>query len=143
MEGITLTPLKLIPGANGKVMHALKSHEEDFHGFGEAYFSTVDFGVAKGWKKHTKMISNLVVPVGEILFVFYDDRENSETLGQFFQVKLSLKNYCRLSVQPGIWMAFKGLGKDLNLLLNISSISHDPEECETMNISNPMINYTF
>lgn len=143
IEGITVTPLKIISGEKGSVMHALKSFEDDFQGFGEAYFSTIDHNCVKGWKKHTVMISNLIVPVGEILFVFYDDREGSKTHGQFQEIFLSPSNYQRLNVQPGIWMAFKGIGKELNLLLNISSTPHDPNECQVLDLANSQMNYNF
>lgn len=139
MQGITLTPLKIIPGVDGSVMHGLKSVEDSFAQFGEAYFSTVNYNALKGWKKHTVMVSNLIVPVGEIQFVFYDDRPASDTFKQFFEVNLSTDNYQRLTVQPGIWMAFKGISQDLNLLLNISSITHDPKECELLSLDNDII----
>lgn len=143
MEGITITPLRIIQGQDGSVMHALKNLEVDFVEFGEAYFSTVKYNAVKGWKKHKKMVSNFIVPVGKILFVFYDDRTESETYNQFYEVELSTENYQRLAVQPGIWMAFKGIDKKLNLLLNISSIPHDPKECETILVSDAPFNYSF
>jgi dTDP-4-dehydrorhamnose 3,5-epimerase len=139
MEGIHLTPLKIITGEGGNVLHALKNVEDSFSEFGEAYFSTVKHNTVKGWKKHTIMVSNLVVPVGEIQFVFYDDRPQSKSFKQFYEVILSSNNYQRLTVQPGIWMAFKGIGPDLNLLLNISSITHDPRECELLSLENDII----
>lgn len=139
MEGISLTPLKIISGEGGSVLHALKIFEDSYTEFGEAYFSTVNHNVIKGWKKHTIMVSNLIVPVGEIQFIFYDDRSDSQTFNQFYEINLSTKNYQRLTVQPGIWMAFKGISQDLNLLLNISSIMHDPKECELLNIDNDII----
>lgn len=142
-EGIDVTPLKIISDTNGDVMHALKENEATFSKFGEAYFSSVKQNVVKGWKKHKIMISNIVVPVGEIRFVFYDDRNHSKTQGKFFEISLSKENYCRLTVQPGIWMAFQGIGKDLNLLLNISSITHDPLECENVPIKSNKIKFNF
>jgi dTDP-4-dehydrorhamnose 3,5-epimerase len=129
MQGISVVPLKVIPGKEGSVMHACKKSDESFTSFGEAYFSTVNHGAIKGWKKHKKMVSNLIVPAGSVQFVFFDDRENSDTQNQFFQITLSLQNYCRLHVEPCIWMAFKGMTSEVNLILNLASIVHDPSEC--------------
>lgn len=129
MQGISVMPLKVIPGKDGNVMHACKNSDELFTSFGEAYFSTVNNGAIKGWKKHQKMVSNLIVPSGSVQFVFFDDRENSDTQNRFFQITLSLQNYCRLHVEPGIWMAFKGMTSEVNLILNLASIEHDPSEC--------------
>ena len=82
----------------------------------------------KAWKKHIKMTLNLVVPIGEIKFVLFDDRENSISKDKFFEVELSNNNYQRLTVPPNIWMGFEGKEQGLNLLLNLADMEHDPKE---------------
>lgn len=134
IKGVTLTPLKRIHHPQGDVYHAMKSSEPSFSKFGEAYFSTVHSGNIKGWKKHHEMILNLVVPAGAVRFVVFDDRETSETKGKFFDVTLSKDNYCRLTVEPGLWMAFQGAGPDLNLLLNLASLEHNPAEATAIKL---------
>jgi dTDP-4-dehydrorhamnose 3,5-epimerase len=141
IEGVYLTPLRLIKGESGDVMHALKQHDDSFHGFGEAYFSTVHALAVKGWKKHRKMILNVIVPVGVIKFVLFDDRLGSISYQTFQEIILSLENYQRLTVPPGIWMAFQGLGEYDNILLNIASIPHDPLETDSLPILNELIPY--
>ena len=71
MDGVTLTPLKQITHPKGDIFHAMKASDDGFSGFGEAYFSTVNQGEVKGWKKHTEMTLNLVVVIGEIEFVVF------------------------------------------------------------------------
>ncbi len=122
MDGIILTPLKQIYNPKGDIFHAMKKSDIGFNGFGEAYFSTITKEVVKGWKKHTKMTLNLVVPFGKIEFVIYDDRT-----GNLFNITLSQNNYQRLTVEPGLWVAFKGIG-DNNILLNLASIEHNSSE---------------
>jgi dTDP-4-dehydrorhamnose 3,5-epimerase len=141
IEGVLLTPLKIIEGAHGNVLHALKNHESSFTQFGEAYFSSVKMNAVKGWKKHQKMTLNIVVPVGVIQFVLFDDRKNSQTYKLIDEIELSVHNYQRLTVPPGIWMAFKGKGDGLNLLLNIASIPHEPSEADNLPIDNNIIPY--
>jgi dTDP-4-dehydrorhamnose 3,5-epimerase len=133
MDGVILRPLKQIYHPKGDIFHAMKKSDDGFNGFGEAYFSTINKGDIKGWKKHTKMTLNLIVPVGEIEFVVY----NEETK-EFFSVKLSQNNYQRLTVKPGLWMAFRGCG-EYNILLNLASIEHDPNEAINIDLSE--INY--
>lgn len=120
MDGVILTPLKQIHNPKGDIFHAMKKSDVGFDGFGEAYFSTIHQGDIKGWKKHTQMTLNLVVPIGEIEFIVYNEIE-------FFMVKLSSKNYQRLTVKSGLWMAFRGV-EDYNILLNLASLEHDPDE---------------
>ena len=141
IEGVELTPLTIIPGELGNVLHAIKRTEDSFHGFGEAYFSTANKGAIKAWKRHHKMTLNLVVPCGEIKFVLYDDRHGSPTCGQINELILSPKNYQRLTVPPMIWLGFKGLGDGLNMLMNVSNIPHDPDEYDRIDAYKNHINY--
>tara|TARA_B110000879_G_C11028670_1_gene453950 strand:+ start:528 stop:935 length:408 start_codon:yes stop_codon:yes gene_type:complete len=128
VDGVTLTALKQINHPKGNVYHAMKSSDYGYDGFGEAYFSTINKEDIKGWKKHTKMTLNIIVPVGEIEFIFYDEDE-----GAFESIKLSHKNFQRLTLKPNIWMAFRGIDS-YNMLLNLASIEHDPEESINKNI---------
>ena len=126
MDGVTLTPLKQITHPKGDIFHAMKASDDGFSGFGEAYFSTVNQGEVKGWKKHTEMTLNLVVVTGEIKFVVYDDNS-------FYSVKLSKNNYQRLTVESGLWLAFRGISVE-NMLLNLASIEHNTNESENVDM---------
>lgn len=139
--GVESTPLKIIDVGAGNVMHALKSQESSFHGFGEAYFSTVLKDHVKGWKNHRQMILNIIVPVGSIQFVLYDGRKESLTHKTILEIVLGPASYQRLTVPPGVWMAFKGLSDGTNMLLNIASIPHDPTEAENLPLQNDIIPY--
>ncbi len=122
MDGIILTQLKKIHHPKGDILKVIKKSDSTFSEFGEAYLSVINQNDIKGWKRHTKMISNLVVIAGEVEFVFHN--ENSK---EFFNIKLSQKNYKRITVKPGLWMAFRGIEKH-NMLFNLSNIEHDPDE---------------
>jgi len=122
VDGVIITPLKKVLNKDGDIFHGMKKTDNGFDGFGEAYFSSINKGSIKGWKKHTQMTLNIVVPIGAINFVIYNDLN-----GDFFSVELSQKNYQRLTIKSGYWLAFKGIGEN-NILLNLASIEHDPEE---------------
>ena len=124
LTDILVTPLRRIPTIGGDVMHALKDSEDGFNGFGEVYFSWVEQGAIKAWKYHQHMTLNLVVPLGEISFVFHiKDQENcfrTENIGE--------EKYVRLTVPPGIWFGFQGRGSGQSLLMNLADMAHDPDE---------------
>lgn len=141
IEGVVVTPLKIIENPKGDIYLFLKRSDDTFTSFGEAYFSSIKKNEIKGWKKHSKMKLNIVVPIGEIMFVLYDDRLESTSNGFFFSLKISKTNYCRLTVPPGVWMAFKGIGAGTNLLMNIASIPHDPKESENCGIESFNFNW--
>ena len=133
MDGVILSPLKRIHNPKGDIFHAMKKSDEGFSEFGEAYFSTIYKNDIKGWKKHKQMVLNLVVPVGAIEFVVYNENKQ-----EFFNVTLSSDNYQRLTVSAGLWMAFRGVEEN-SMLLNLASIEHDPNESENINLEE--INY--
>jgi dTDP-4-dehydrorhamnose 3,5-epimerase len=131
INGVLLTSLRIIPTPGGSVLHAMKQNDPGFTGFGEAYFSTVESGAVKPWRRHLRMTVNLIVPFGEIRFVLHDDRSGSSSRGAFQEIRLSRPgNYQRLTVPPGIWVAFQGIGAPENMLLDIADLPHDPEEAE-------------
>jgi len=134
---VRVSPLAIIEGAQGSVLHAVRADAGGFAGFGEAYFSTVERGAVKGWKRHTRMVCNLVVPAGAVRFVIHDGRDNSATRGAQMEVVLSPDDYRRLTVPPGVWFAFQGMGEGLNLILNVASIAHDPAEVDSLPIGDP------
>ncbi|AIV04323.1 dTDP-4-dehydrorhamnose 3,5-epimerase family protein [Vibrio alginolyticus] len=132
IEGVMITPLKVISVEKGEVLHGIKRSEDSFSGFGEAYFSRIQCDQIKGWKKHTKMTMNIVVPIGAIQFVIFDDRSTSATYGKFFSITIDRENYCRLTVPQGVWMAFKGKSSGINMLMNFASIEHSPQEAKSL-----------
>ena len=133
IEDVVLTPLKIIDAPDGRVFHAIKNIDPGFDDFGEAYFSEINSQKIKAWKRHREMTLNLVVPIGEIRFILFDDRGNKDP--KFQEVILSTKNYCRLTIPPMIWVGFQGLSDTNSLLLNIANFMHDPEEVDKKNIN--------
>ncbi len=143
IAGVILTPLKKISHPKGDIFHGLKKSDRGFVGFGETYFSTIKNGQIKGWNRHTKMTLNLIVPVGEVTFVIYDDMEKKTSKGSFFEVKLSQTNYQRLTVPRGLWMAFKGKSNGINLILNVADMEHAPKEIEKLDLDKIAYNWDF
>ena len=124
---VLLTRLRRIPTPLGAVLHAMKAVDPGYVGFGEAYFSIVEPGAVKGWKRHTRMVLNLVVCSGTIRFYVRRD-------GWSGSIALSPdadETHARLTVPPDYWMAFEGVGGGTNMVLNVASIGHDPSEAQT------------
>jgi dTDP-4-dehydrorhamnose 3,5-epimerase len=128
LEDIILTPLTKIQVMGGNVLRAIKAGDTGYCGFGEAYFSEINAGSIKAWKRHTKMVMNLIVPIGQVRFIFFI--ENHDIAGSFKTFEIGENNYARISVPPGLWFAMQGLGLSKSLILNIGNIEHDPNEVE-------------
>lgn len=130
LSDIYISPLRRIETAGGDVLHAMKQGDPGFLSFGEAYFTWLAAGAIKGWKCHTRMTMNLVVPFGQVRFVFRGLNDQGET--KFRIEEIGEARYVRATVPPGIWFAFQGLGAPQSLVLNIASIPHDPNEVERL-----------
>lgn len=131
VDAVSVTPLKRIATPGGDVLHALKASDPGFRCFGEAYFSWVNPGAVKAWKCHQRMTLNLVVPVGLVRFTFRgqdsQDVFRTEIVGE--------SRYVRLTVPPGIWFGFQGMGETPSLLMNLADIEHDPDEVLRKSVS--------
>ena len=128
LTDILVTPLRRIENAGGDVLHGMKQSDVGYTGFGEAYFSSVSVGATKAWKRHTQMTMNVVVPVGQVRFVFRC--VNADGIEEFRIEEIGVDRYARITVPPGIWFGFQGLHTPKSLLLNIANIPHDPNEVE-------------
>lgn len=134
MDALTpplLTPLRRIAHPLGDIQHAMKAVDDGYAGFGEAYFTRVHHGAVKGWKRHSRMQLNLVVPCGAVRFVVRDDggRRFSYVLGDDAAAGAE---HARLTVPSGYWVAFGGVGEGVNLVLNLASLAHDPDEASNL-----------
>ena len=132
IDDVIITPLEIIETFGGNVMHAMKKNDLGYADFGEAYFSEIEKNKVKAWKRHREMTLNLIVPLGEVKFVLFDDRKGANN--RFQEVIISKENYCRLTVPPMIWVGFKGLSSFKSILLNIASIPHNPNEVDKKEI---------
>ena len=111
-------------------MHGLKKSDEGFNGFGEVYYSWVDFGFIKAWKKHSKMTMNLMVPFGNVKFVFFDPKNKI-----FISKIVGIDNYIRITVSPDVWFGFMGKYKKRSLVVNFANIEHSDNEVEKKQIN--------
>ena len=129
VDRILITPIDRINVKGGDIVHGMKASDVGFAGFGEAYFSFIEMGAIKAWKKHLKMTLNLVVPVGRVGFNFLDSgsKLRSEIIG--------VGRLVRLTVPPGIWFGFKGLSEHQNIVMNMANLEHDDREVIRQNAS--------
>lgn len=129
MKLVSATLLEQKQVLGGNVFHGLKNSDPGFDGFGEVYFSWIAYGSIKAWKRHKKMVMNLIVPHGEVRFIFLDESGEiicDEVIGS--------RNYVRLTVQQGVWFGFQGLSSPESLVVNVGNIPHDPKEVERASI---------
>jgi len=129
--------------ARGAVYHMLRADDPNFQGFGEIYFSIINPGIVKGWKRHRKMVMNLTVPKGKLRLVLADHRIGTSTEGVVQEIVLGeeQKIYSLVTVPAMVWSGFKCLSATPTVLANCSSILHDSAEAEGLKLDDPQISY--
>jgi dTDP-4-dehydrorhamnose 3,5-epimerase len=131
IAGITVTTLRQIPDDRGAVLHMLRADAPDFTSFGECYFSVVNPGAVKAWKRHLRQTQNLAVPVGRARFVFCDRRADSPTHGSIAVLELGRPDaYLRLRIPPLIWYGFTCVSEAAALIVNCADMPHEAGESE-------------
>ena len=128
IDGLVVTPLRRIADERGAVLHMLRADAEHFERFGEIYFSLVYPGAIKGWHVHRRMTLNYAVPVGMVKLVCYDDRDDSSTRGALVELFVGELDYKLVTIPPGVWNGFKGIGDGASLVANCATEPHAPDE---------------
>jgi len=144
IDGVVVFPLKQIEDKRGVVLHMMSSNSPFFSKFGEIYYSIVNPGAVKAWKRHRVMTQYFTVPVGRIRLVVFDDRADSPSKGQIEEIILGRPDcYYLICIPPMIWYGFNGISNMPALLANCSDIPHDPNESEQLPVLNDYISYTW
>ena len=139
IDGVIITPLKQIRDERGAVLHMLRSDAPHFAGFGEVYFSIVNPGVIKGWRRHRKMTMSLAVPKGRVKLVLADGK------GAIQEIILGedQAEYQLVTVPPMVWNGFQSIGAEAAIIANCASIVHAPDEAERLPLDTPEIEYAW
>ena len=141
IDGVRITPLRQILDERGAILHMLRADAPHFEQFGEIYFSMVHPGVVKAWHIHDRMTLNYAVPMGAIKMVLFDDRPSSPTKGELMELFIGERNYQLVTVPPGVWNGFKGIGVHPSLVANCATLPHDPAEIRRMDPASNHIPY--
>ena len=121
LKKIKVFELKKFKNTKGNVLRGFRKTDKYPGISAEIYFSWINKKAIKGWKLHKKMTMNLIVPVGTIKFVFYED-------SKFKEIIIGDKNYSRIYVPNNIFFAFQNLSTKKSLVVNNASIIHQKKK---------------
>lgn len=139
IDGVVITPLGQIRDERGAVLHMLRTDAPHFAGFGEIYFSIVNPGVVKGWRRHTQMTMSLAVPKGRVKLVVADGQGAVEDviLGE------DAAEYQLITIPPMVWSGFQCISDEPAIIANCASIPHAQDEVERTSLEASDIRYTW
>jgi len=112
----------------GATWRATRIGDPDVSVIQETYFSWINPGFVKAWKRHKVATCNFVTPVGNVEFVI------QTTAGEFEKVVIGVDNYFRLVVFPNTWFGFRCVDDQPSLVVNTMSHQHDDQESEKADI---------
>lgn len=135
IEGVRMSPRQVIGDPRGDVIHMLRRTDDVFTEFGEIYFSKVNVGKQKSWRRHRLAISQIAVPIGSVHFVLLDDRTGSPTSGHRDDFVIGESHHHLLTIPPLVWYAFENTGSETALIASCSSLPHDPSESDRRDIA--------
>jgi dTDP-4-dehydrorhamnose 3,5-epimerase len=141
INGVSVRKLMVFENELGGVKHMLKKQWPEFNSFGEVYFSTINAGIIKGWKRHDKTVLNYTVPVGNVKVVIYDGDKKSPTYCEIQEIELGESNHVLLTIPANVWYSFASLNDEKAIICNLISVEHSEDEHHQIELVNDKIPY--
>lgn len=127
IDGVVVKELAVKVDERGRLMELFRSDDPDLRGFGQVHLTTVYPGVVKAWRRHKKRTDVLTVVAGMVRLGLYDGRSGGKTDGELSQFFLGVHSPLRITIPPGVWFGFKGVGAEEALVIAYTDIAHDPK----------------
>jgi len=131
IHGVRTKKLRVIPDERGRLMEMLRSDDDLFVQFGQAYVSCTYPGVVKGWHYHRKQIDTFICVQGMIKLVLYDSRDDSPTRGRVEEFFLGVHNPTLVQVPNGVYHGWMCISEQESIVVNLPSELYnysDPDE---------------
>lgn len=128
IEGVKTKKLRVIPDERGRLMEILRSDDEMFSRFGQVYMTTTYPQVVKAWHYHKEQDDNIVVAVGMLKLVLFDDRKGSPTRGQVNEFFIGEHNPMLVHVPADVYHGWKCISQTEALVINTTTRPYDHED---------------
>ena len=130
IPGVWIRSLTPRVDQRGHLMEILRSDDEGFKNFGQAYITTCRPGIVKAWHKHELQDDNMCVIAGMGMIGLWDEDTN-ETLSIF----CGEMNYKLVHIPVGIWHGFTPINNEDIMVLNLPTRPYnrenpDEQRCE-------------
>jgi dTDP-4-dehydrorhamnose 3,5-epimerase len=123
--------LRLIPDDRGYLLEMLRSDDELFTKFGQAYVSATYPGVVKAWHYHKVQVDHFVCVAGMIKLVLVDTRDGSPTKGAVNEFFIGVQNPTLVQIPNLVYHGWKCISNEMSLVVNTPTEPYhykDPDE---------------
>lgn len=131
IDGVKTKTLRLVPDERGWLMEILRSDDELFQKFGQAYVSATYPGVVKAWHYHKVQVDNFACVAGMVKLVLVDTRDESPTKDHVNEFFIGARNPTLVQIPPLVYHGWKCIGTEPSVVLNLpTELYHyaDPDE---------------
>lgn len=119
INGVKIKKLKMLDDERGRLMEILRSDDEIFKKFGQAYITTAFPGVVKAWHYHKIQTDSFTCIAGKICLALYDAREDSPTFKEINEFILSLDEPKVVQIPNMVYHGFKGISEFESMVINL------------------------
>lgn len=128
IEGVVIKPLRVVPDERGFLMEMLRSDDEVFEKFGQAYITTTYPGVVKGWHMHRVQDDNVVCVRGMIKLCLYDGRDGSPTKGEVMEIFPGEQKPILVHIPHEIYHGWKCISEYQAYIVNMPTELYDYDQ---------------
>jgi dTDP-4-dehydrorhamnose 3,5-epimerase len=125
IDGVVVTPLRVIPDERGRLMEIVRRDDPFFKGFGQAYLSTVFPGVVKAWHFHKNQTDCFTCVKGMVKVALYDDREGSPTRGLVNEIYSGEHKPCLVVIPKEVHHGWKCVSECEAYVINVPTEPYD------------------
>ena len=128
IAGVLVKNLEVRADERGRFVELVRADEPGLGAFGQVHLTTLYPGVVKAWHRHRHRTDTVCVVSGMARLGLYDAREDSKTKEELNQFFLGVHAPLRITIPPGVWFGFKGIGDGEALMLVHTDQPHDPKD---------------
>lgn len=134
IQDVRVKQLRVNADERGRLMEMLRSDDELFLKFGQAYLTTAYPGVVKAWHYHKHQIDHFIVVHGMMKVVLYDARDGSSTRGTVNEFFMGVHNPMLLQIPNGVYHGFKCISEHEALVINVPTELYNHTEPDEFRI---------
>lgn len=139
IEGVVIEKVEAKADERGRLVELFRSDSPHAPGFGQVHLTTVYPGVVKAWHRHRDRTDVLYCVAGTIRLGLYDDRPGTSTPGELREFFLGDHGPLRVTIPPGVWFGFKGVGTREALVVVLTDRLNNPRDPDEERLD-PQIN---
>ncbi len=125
IDGVKTKLLKVNVDERGRLAEILRSDDDIFKNFGQAYFTTAYPGVVKAWHFHKLQEDYFFCIKGMVKLVLYDARKESPTFKMLNEFFIGEHNPALIVIPSHVYHGFKVISVEEAIMINVPTKAYN------------------